>query len=125
MEHGWINDALLFAGAGATIVVGVVALWLFFDLRRYVQRRLREKSGLVIRKVHDLETLSPVQVRLKDGKTYTGLRWVGALDTDAARVAGLPHPLTNLVCFEREDGTRVWIDASAIRVIESLSEVAT
>ncbi len=65
-----------------------------------------------------------VLVRLKDGRTYVGLRLVGVVDDTATREAGLPYPLTHLACFEREDGGRVWIDASAIRVMETPREEA-
>lgn len=122
MEQVWINDALVFASAGATIVAGVIVLWLFFDLRGWFKRRRLEKNGLLIKKLPVLSADGVLRVRLKEGKTYDGLRLAGVMSQDAARDAGLPHPLTNLVCFEREDGTRVWLDASAIRVIETLRE---
>jgi hypothetical protein len=63
-------------------------------------------------------------VWLKDGKTLSGLRLAGVMDADAARDAGLQHPLTQMVCFAGEGGARVWIDAAAIRVIETLPEAA-
>lgn len=120
MDNHWLNDALFFVSIGATIVVGVVVLWLFFDVRTHVKRRLQEKTGLIVRKLPDFDTPGTVRVLLKDGKTYAGLRLVGVIDDAAAREVGLPYPLTHLCCFDREDGARIWIDASAIRVIETM-----
>jgi hypothetical protein len=119
MTQVWINDALVFIVAVAAIVVGVILMWLFFDLRAYLKRRHYRQDRL-LKTLPGIDRHGPMQVRLKDGKTYSGLRLVGVMDVDAARDVGLPHALTNLVAFERDDGSRLWVDAGAIRVIETV-----
>jgi len=119
MEETWIGDVLVIASVGMTIVVAVALLWGFFDLRAHLKRRSAKQNRL-IRLLPGLEGDRPLRVRLKDGQTYSGLRLAGVMDADAALAVGLPHPLTNMVCFEGEGRARIWIDASAIRVLESV-----
>lgn len=119
-----MNDALVFASASASIVVGVALLWLFFDARAYLKRRLYKQDKL-LKAMPGMDGHDLMRVRLKDGKLYSGVRLKGVMDADAARDAGLPHPLTSLVMFERDDGGRLWIEAAAIRVIETMPETTT
>lgn len=124
MQEAWIGDILVIASVGITIVVAVALLWGFFDLRTHLKRRSAKQNRLV-RLLPGLEGDRPLRVRLKDGQTYSGLRLAGVMDADAARAAGLPHPLGQMVCFEGEGGARTWIDAAAIRVLESAGEDKT
>ena len=60
-----------------------------------------------------------MKIHLKEGKIFENVRLVNVIDTDLAREIGLPHPLSNMVAFERKDGSRVWVDAQAIRVVDT------
>ncbi|MGF1546714.1 MAG: hypothetical protein ACFCUG_05275 [Thiotrichales bacterium] len=121
MEQTWINDALVFVSLGITLVLVVVALRLFFDLRA---ARKRKHAQLIprLKLLPDPGDGRSMRVRLKDGSIHDGLTLSGVMDADAARDAGLPHPLNQLVCFDRADGTQVWIDATAIRVLETIDK---
>lgn len=118
MTETWVHSALVFVSFGATVVVSVVLLWLFFDLRAHFRRR-RLGQDLHFKSVPGIDRRSLMRIRLKDGQVFGDVRLVGVMDADAARNAGLPHPLTNLTAFERDDGSRLWIDAAAIRVLET------
>lgn len=123
MKEPWVDIALVIASVGITLVLVVVALRLFFDLRAARKRKHAQLIPL-LKLLPDPGDGRVMRVRLKDGKTYDGLTLSGVMDADAARDAGLPHPLNQLVCFERADGTRVWLDATAIRVLEALDKKA-
>jgi len=119
MTETWVPTALVFVSFGATVVVSVALLWLFFDLRAHLRHR-RLGQDQCFRTLPGIDRRSLMQVRLKDGQVFADVRLVGVMDADAARNAGLPHPLTNLVAFERDDGSRLWVDAAAIRVLETV-----
>jgi len=123
VKEPWVDIALVIASVGITLVLVVVALRLFFDLRAARKRKHAQLIPL-LKLLPDPGDGRVMRVRLKDGKTYDGLTLSGVMDADAARDAGLPHPLNQLVCFERADGTRVWLDATAIRVLEALDKKA-
>lgn len=123
MEQAWLSDVIRFLTISVTIVLGVMLITLFFDVRNGIKRRAA--GTRLIRTESLLASDERATIRLKDGKTFSGLRLVGVLDQDAARGAGLPHALSNLVAFDRDDGGRVWVDAAAIRVIETQARPGT
>jgi len=114
----YVNDALVWITVGLTIVCVVVIIRLFYDFRAYYFRK-QYKQDKLFRSVPGIDKLHWMKVHLKDGKTFESMRLVGVIDMDLARDIGLPHPLSNMVAFERQDGSRVWIDANAVRVIET------
>lgn len=117
MTIGWIHDALVIASIGATVLVCVALLRLFFDLRAAIRRRgLRNAASSPERANSSPKTIGCGCV-IEEGKTYDGLRYVWAIDADAMRDAGLPQALGQMIVFERADASRVWIDAAAIRTI--------
>jgi hypothetical protein len=116
----YISDSLVWISVGATVVVAVALIRLFYDFRAFYFRK-QYKQDKLFKSVPGIDKSNLMKIHLKDGKLFENVRLVGVIDTDLASEIGLPHPLSNMVAFERKDGSRVWVDAQAIRVIDTIA----
>ena len=101
------------------LVVGVVLIVLFFDLRTWAKRKWHKTDFLQL-PISPWGESGPVRIRLKDGNLMEGVRLLGVTDAEKAREAGVPHALTNLLVLEKANGAQVFVTTESVRWIEQL-----
>lgn len=107
-------DTLGFVGA---VTIAIIVLVLFF-------KGIAAVGGLRRGKVRMVEgLLSPdraVDVTLTNGRVIAGVQFIGVSDASGMK-DGMPYQLSQLLVFQRSDGSRVYVRPDSIRLIEEVS----
>jgi len=116
---------ILWMGPIAAICIGIMVLTVFVKIIGYLGDRASPVKHIKIKKLLSQSEL--VTAHLTSGDKIPNLKFVGFTDTGS--VKGFPFELTNLVTFEKPDGTTVLVRANKIKMIEGqkqmISEPAT
>ena len=113
------NETLGFVAA---ICAGVVFIVVFFKLSS--RGKGKESSPTLVELEGALKAGERVDVHLSNGHVVAGVRFVG-LTNPGWNGANLPYGVAHMLVFERESGSRVLVQASAVRVIEGIEAAAS
>jgi hypothetical protein len=116
---------IMWMGPIGAICIGIMVLTVFFKIIGYLGDRVSPVKHIKIKKLLSQSEL--VTAHLTSGDEIPNLKFIGFTDTGS--VKGVPYELTNLVTFEKPDGTTVLVRANRITMIEgqkqNISEPAT
>ena len=116
---------IMWMGPIGAICIGIMVLTVFFKTIGYLGDRVSPVKHIKIKKLLSQSEL--VTAHLTSGDEIPNLKFIGFTDTGS--VKGVPYELTNLVTFEKPDGTTVLVRANRIKMIEGqkqkISEPAT
>lgn len=99
------------------IVIGIIALALFFYLASWLTSTATNRSSLNTFSIDGLiqnDTL--ITVRLEGGETYSQVRMVGEINFDAAR-SYVPFELHGMIVLEDRQGAKIIVRAKSIQTI--------
>jgi len=105
---------IMWMGPIAAICIGIMVLTVFFKIIGYLGDRVSPVKHIKIKKLLSQSEL--VTAHLTSGDKIVNLKFIGF--TDNTSVKGVPFELTNLVTFEKPDGTTVLVRANRIKMIE-------
>lgn len=105
---------IMWMGPIGAICIGIIVLTVFFKIIGYLGDRVSPVKHIKIKKLLSQSEL--VTAHLTSGDAIPNLKFIGF--TDTASVKGVPYELTNLVTFEKLDGTTVLVRANRIKMIE-------
>ncbi len=109
-----MNIFSMWMGPIAAICIGIMALTVFFKIISYIGDRVSPVKQIKIKKLLSQSEL--VTTHLTSGDKIPNLKFIGFTDTGS--VKGVPYELTNLVTFEKPDGTTILVRANRIKMIE-------
>ena len=98
----------------AAICIGIMVLTVFFKFIGYIGDRVSPVKHIKIKKLLSQSEL--VTAHFTSGDRIPNLKFIGF--TDSASVKGVPYELTNLVTFEKLDGSKMLVRANRIKLIE-------
>src|SRR5690606_34274816 len=101
-------------GPIAAVCIGIMVLTVFFRIIGYLGDRVSPVKHIKIKKL--LSQSERVTAHLTSGDKIPNLKFIGF--TDSTSVKGVPFELTNLVNFEKPDGTTVLVRANRIKMLE-------
>ncbi|MGV3533228.1 MAG: hypothetical protein ACO1QR_12720 [Chthoniobacteraceae bacterium] len=107
-------------GFVAAICIGIMALATFFGIVGYLKRRTASYD--IVKMKRFIKDGRAVNVHLSDGKVFSGVRFVGFTDQDSGK-GGIPFALSQMVVCETSKGSRIFLRAEAVRVIEEVDDV--
>ena len=98
----------------AAVCIGIMVLTVFFRIIGYLGDKVSPVKHIKIKKLLSQSEL--VTAHLTSGDKIPNLKFIGF--TDSTSVKGVPYELTNLVTFEKPDGSKMLVRANRIKVIE-------
>lgn len=96
------------------LVLGIIALALFFTALSWFNTRGAKPEALAVRGVLKKDTWATVH--MQGGETFERVRFIGFTSTESIK-ALLPYDLTGMVILEDPEGRRYLVRAKAIRMI--------
>ena len=104
-------------GYVAALCAGIMILTVFFKILGALSQSSR---GFEIVKMKGFVREGKlVNIHLSGGKSLIGVRFVGFTEGNSNK-GGFPFQLSNLVVLENTNGTRVFIRADSVRMIEEV-----
>ncbi len=108
-------------GYVAALCAGIMILTVFFKILGALSHSRR---GLEIVKMKGFVREGKlVHIHLSGGKSLLGVRFVGFTERNSIK-AGFPFELSNMVVLENTNGTRVFIRADSVKMIEEVEAAA-
>jgi hypothetical protein len=108
-------------GFVAAICVGIIVLTAFFTAVGYFKSKTR---GFDILKLKGfIKDGKLINVHLSGGKSLVGVRFVGFTDQNVGK-GGVPYQLSSMVILETTKGSRIFIRADSVKMIEEVEDVA-
>jgi hypothetical protein len=108
-------------GFVAAICIGIIVLSAFFTAVGYFKSKTR---GFDILKLKGfIKDGKLINVYLSGGKSVLGVRFIGFTDQSVGK-GGVPYQLSSMVILETTKGSRVFIRADSVRMIEEVDDVA-
>lgn len=96
------------------VVLGIIALSMFFALLSWLSTRGAKPENLAVRGVIRQDTW--VTVHMSSGEPFERVRFIGFTSTESFKSL-LPYDLTGMVILEAPDGQRTLVRAKAIKMI--------
>ena len=96
------------------IVLGIIALAIFFKVSSWLEGRRAKPETMTIRGV--LKKDSWAAVHMQGGKTFERVRFIGFTHSEGIKTH-LPYELNGMVILEDQQGKRFLVRAKAIQMI--------
>ncbi len=113
--HPTAIDTLSTFGIGILcIVLGIMALALFFSLLSWIAQRGAKPESLAVRGVLKKDTWATVH--MQDGNTFERVRFIGFTNSEGPKTH-LPYDLNGMVILEDPEARRFLVRAKSIRMI--------
>jgi hypothetical protein len=107
-------------GFVAAICIGIIVLTAFFTAVGYFKSKTR---GFDILKLKGfIKDGKLINVHLSGGKSLLGVRFVGFTDQSVGK-GGVPYQLSSMVILETTKGSRIFIRADSVKMIEEVEDV--
>lgn len=100
----------------AAVVIGIIAIALFFMAVGWIRRLPGDPAVVKINKL--LNKVERINIHLKNGKMLDRVKFVGFADSGSASGGHIPYQLAGMVVLEHSNGKRVLIRADLIQMIE-------
>ena len=108
-------------GFVAAICIGIIVLTVFFTVVGYFKGKARGFDFLKLNGF--IKDGKLVNVHLSGGKSLSGVRLVGFTDQSTGK-DGVPYQLSSMVVLETTKGSRIFIRADSVKMIEEVEDAA-